>query len=316
MRFNKLDLNLLVALDVLLSEQSITRAARKLNLSQSATSGVLARLREYFNDELLVQVGRTMVRTVLANQLANPVRDVLLQIQSTIETKPGFDAAQSTRHFRIAASDYSTCVILSGLVRRLGVEAPSITLEILSPRDGTVEQAERGELDIVLMPRAFSGMEAHSGELLLCDSYCCVVWQGNTLVGNSMSMQQYLAMDHVAARFGDRASSFEEWALHTAGIERRIVTTSNHFSMLPQLLLGTNRVAMMQSRLAALSATYFPIRILPAPMAIPPMEMMMRWHRYLDDDLAHCWLREQLKLAAQGEGALEKDVAMHLACRE
>lgn len=315
MRFNKLDLNLLVALDVLLSEQSITRAARKLNLSQSATSGVLARLREYFRDELLIQVGRSMVRTVLANQLANPVRDVLLQIQSTVETKPGFNPSQSTRHFRIAASDYSTCVILSGLVQRLGTEAPGISLEIISPRDGTVEQAERGEIDVVLMPRAFTGMEEHSGELLLEDSYCCIVWEGNALVGDAITMKQYLAMDHVAARFGDRASSFEEWALHIAGIERRIVTTSNHFSMLPQLVLGTNRVAMMQSRLAALSARYFPIRILKAPMAIPPMEMMMRWHRYLDGDLAHRWLREQLKLAAQGEGALEKAAALHCARR-
>ncbi|RJF95674.1 LysR family transcriptional regulator [Noviherbaspirillum saxi] len=314
MRFNKLDLNLLVALDVLLSEQSITRAARKLNLSQSATSGVLARLREYFKDDLLIQVGRIMVRTVLAEQLSNPVRDVLLQIQSTIETKPGFDPARSTRHFRIAASDYSTCVILSRLVRRLGDDAPGISLEIISPRDDTVEQAERGEIDIVLMPRAFTGMEAHSGELLLRDVYCCIVWEGNTLVDYAITMQQYLAMDHVAARFGDRASSFEEWTLHGAGIERRIATTSTHFSILPQLLIGTNRVATLQSRLAALSARYFPIRILQAPMAIPPMEMMMRWHRFLDGDLAHHWLREQLKsAAASGSDSEEEGDAVHAA---
>ena len=98
MRFNRLDLNLLVALDVLLAEKSITRAARRLNLSQSATSGVLARLREYFKDELLVQVGRTLILTPLAISLADPVRKVLLQIQATIEIKPQFEPSTAANN--------------------------------------------------------------------------------------------------------------------------------------------------------------------------------------------------------------------------
>src|SRR5215207_203605 len=104
MRFNRLDLNLLVALDALLSEKSITRASRRLNLSQSATSGVLARLRDYFKDELLVPVGRNLILTPLAVSLVDPVRDVLLQIQRTIEIKPEFDPATATREFRLFAS--------------------------------------------------------------------------------------------------------------------------------------------------------------------------------------------------------------------
>lgn len=113
MRFNHLDLNLLVALDVLLEEQNITRAAERLHMTQSATSGVLARLRTYFEDELLVQVGRKMQPTPYATELAKPVREVLLTIQSSITAKPVFDPATSKRHFRLVTSDYLISVLFA-----------------------------------------------------------------------------------------------------------------------------------------------------------------------------------------------------------
>jgi LysR family transcriptional regulator, nod-box dependent transcriptional activator len=309
-RFNKLDLNLLVALDALLAEKSITRAARKLNLSQSATSGVLARLRQYFDDDLLIQVGRTMVRTALANQLIGPVRDVLLEIQSTIESKPIFRPAESSRHFRIAASDYVICVVLSELVKSLSIEAPGITLEIMSPRDTTIEQAERGEIDFVLMPKAFSGLEGHSQELLHRDSYSCIAWQNNSLIKDGISREQCMTMEHVVTRFGERASTFEESVLHTAGIERHVMTSTSHFSTLPQLLIGTDRIAIMQTSLANISARYFPIRVFPMPIEIPQIEIMMRWHRFLDGDLAHQWMREQLRTSASAQADLARNASL------
>src|SRR5262245_4933192 len=112
MRFNRLDLNLLVALDALLAEQNITRAAERLHLSQSAVSGALARLREHFQDELLVQVGRRMTRTPLAESLAQPVREILAQVQATVERRPGFDPSTSDRQFSIMVSDYVTTVLM------------------------------------------------------------------------------------------------------------------------------------------------------------------------------------------------------------
>lgn len=297
MRFNNLDLNLLVALDALLAEQSITKAARKLNLSQSATSGVLARLREYFGDELLVQVGRTMVRTTLGDQLVNPVRNVLLEIQSTIETRQVFKPEHSSRHFRIVASDYSTCVVLSQLVRQLSISAPGVSVEIISPKETTIIQVERGEIDVVLMPKTVSGLEEHSGELLFRDTYSCVAWKKNTVVRDSISLTQYQCMDHVAVHIGN-ASSFEELAVCKTSVTRRIVTTVDQFSTLPQLLIGTDRIATIQTRLAILAAKSLPLRILPPPLEIPELEMMMRWHRVLDGNRSHQWLREQMKVAA------------------
>ncbi|MEC4511813.1 LysR family transcriptional regulator, partial [Klebsiella pneumoniae] len=112
MRFNKLDLNLLVALDALLSEQNISRAAEKIHLSQSATSNALARLREYFDDELLVQVGRKMEPTPRAEALKDAVRDILVRVDATVAAQPEFGPAQANRLFRLFVSDYTMTTLI------------------------------------------------------------------------------------------------------------------------------------------------------------------------------------------------------------
>ena len=124
MRFNKLDLNQLVVLDALLSERSVTRAAQRLFLSQSATSSAMARLREYFDDELLVQVGKAMVLTPRAEGLRRPVREVLRQIQAITNDSPEFDPATSDRKIVVETSDYVISVFLGEVLRRASVEAP------------------------------------------------------------------------------------------------------------------------------------------------------------------------------------------------
>lgn len=123
----RFDLNLLVTLDALLTEKNVTRAGLRMNLSQSAMSGGLARLRQFFQDELLVPMGRQMVLTPLAQDLVQPVRDVLLQVQKTIVTKPRFEATTSTRHFSIAVSDYVTSVLMVEVLQEIQCRSPSIT---------------------------------------------------------------------------------------------------------------------------------------------------------------------------------------------
>jgi DNA-binding transcriptional LysR family regulator len=293
MRFNKLDLNLLVALNVLLEECSITRAGIRLHLSQSATSGALARLREYFDDDLLVQVGRGMVPTPLAEGLVNPVRSVLLLIQSTIEIKPGFDPLTSTRHFRVVASDYSATVILAGCARVLSEKAPHVTLEILSPTRSAFSLLDRAEIDLLVIPAHYLA-EDHSHAQLYSETYTCVIWEGNTTVGESLTLEQYMALGHVAINFGERQPSFEEWFLTSSSLTRRVEVTTDSFTMMPQFVLGTNRVATMHSRLARELARYYPLRLMAPPMDIPKLPMSMQWHKALENDLAHLWLRAQL----------------------
>jgi DNA-binding transcriptional LysR family regulator len=302
MRFNRLDLNLLVALDVLLSEKSITRSGKRLNLSQSATSGALARLRDYFNDELLVPVGRNLVLTPLAVSLIGPVRDVLFQIQTTIEIKPAFDPDTATREFRILASDYTSTVLLGEVARRISTLAPGITLDILPMTPTAVEQLERSDVDLLILPKKFIS-DSQPAASLCEETYTCIVWSGNDLVGNTLSLDQYMSLGHVSTRFGSAVTSFEEWFLREKGYDRRIEITTTHFASMPHFLIGTNRIATMHTRLARTLARYYPIRLLPPPLVIPRIEICMQWNRLLDLDPSHLWLRALVSEVANAESA-------------
>jgi DNA-binding transcriptional LysR family regulator len=298
MRFNRLDLNLLIGLDVLLSECNITRAARRLCLSQSAASGILARLRDYFGDELLVQSGRRMVPTPLALSLMEPVRDILLRIQRTVETAADFRPDATCRHFRVVASDYVSSVVLTGLSARIGAVAPGVTLEILQPDEHAMVQMERGEIDLLLMPERYLSRTSPS-EVLFTDRFCCIVWDGNADVGASLSEGDYLRLGHVATSFGShRHVAFEEAHFKSIGLSRRIEVVCATLNMLPQFVVGTRRIATLQHRLARQLAHHYPIRVLEPPVAIPTIVECMQWHPSNQHDPAHVWLRALLRDAA------------------
>ncbi|MGY4533205.1 LysR family nod box-dependent transcriptional activator [Pseudomonas sp. TE3786] len=294
MRFNHLDLNLLVALDVLLEEQNITRAAERLHMTQSATSGVLGRLRTYFEDELLVQVGRRMQPTPYALELTAPVREVLLTIQSSITAKPVFDPSTSKRHFRLVTSDYLISVLFAQVIEKIHREAPHITFEMIGPSDNSGELLVRGEVDLMIVPDRYI-LEGHPWQLLFEEDHVCVVWNGNTQVGEHLTLEKYMEMGHVSVGFGrSRHMSIEEWFITQYGFNRRLEVITNDFNTLPQLIVGTQRIATMHQRLARLYADHLPLRILPPPVKIPVMREVMLWHRSVDGDPMHRWLRERI----------------------
>src|SRR5438093_9544645 len=139
MRFNKLDLNLLVALNVLLTEKNISRAAERIHLSQSAMSNALARLRSYFVDELLVPSGRQLILTPRAESLVEPVREVLMRIESTIAAQPQFDPSTASHTFTLLVSDFTTTVFVPALLERLFHEAPGVRLDLRMQNDRPAE---------------------------------------------------------------------------------------------------------------------------------------------------------------------------------
>jgi LysR family nod box-dependent transcriptional activator len=294
MRFNRLDLNLLIGLDVLLTECSITRAARRLCLSQSTASGILARLREYFDDELLVQAGRQMVPTPLALSLRVPVHDILLRIQQTVEMAEEFRPESATRHFRVVASDYVSSVVLTDLALRLNQVAPFITMEILPPNERSLAQLERGEIDLLLMPERYLS-RSYPSEVLFPDSFSCIVCNGNTEVGPQLSKVDYLRLGHVATSFGSQQqSAFDEWYFKSIGLNRRIEVLCAAFNLLPQFVIGTSRIATLQHQLALQLARYYPIRVLAPPVEIPAIVECMQWHPSNNHDPGHQWLRGML----------------------
>ena len=263
-------------------------------MTQSATSGVLGRLRTYFEDELLVQVGRKMQPTPFALELVHPVREVLLTIKSSITAKPVFAPTTSKRHFRLVTSDYLISVLFAQVIQKIHQEAPNITFEMLGPGDNSGELLIRGEVDLMIVPERYI-IEGHPSQLLFEEEHVCVVWQGNTQVGDSLTLEQYMDMGHVSVGFGrTRHMSIEEWFMNQYGFNRRLEVITNDFNTLPQLVVGTQRIATMHQRLARLYAEYLPLRILPPPVRIPVMREFMLWHRSVDGDPMHRWLRERI----------------------
>lgn len=301
MHFEQLDLNLLVALDALLTDRSITAAGVRVHLTQSAMSGALARLREFFGDELLTQVGRKMVPTPLGESLAEPVRQILLQVKVTINTKPGFDPTTSTRLFSVMMSDYVATVLMSDVLRQAEVEAPGVRFNVMSNDvGGPTEFLERADIDLLIMPREYLS-EKHPHEDLFTDHYACVVWEGNELVGDRLTQEQYLEMGHVVLQFGrGRIPMQDEWFLTRLGVTRRIEVLAQNFNLLPQHVVGSKRIATTHRRLAEYYASYLPLRILAPPYELPSLTEAVQWHGLFDEDPGNRWLRSLLKQVTAG----------------
>lgn len=211
MRFERLDLNLLVALDALLTEKSVSLAADRLCLSQSATSSALGRLREYFDDDLLVLKGRQMILTSRAEELIDPTRAVLEQIRSTIAVKPEFEPASSDRLIRIMASDFTTQVLLAPALALFLDLAPHMRFEIQHMSGSPVESLERGYIDL-LVTVDFATSSDHPSTLMFQDDYVVVGDKNNPAMAQEMTSELYLSLGHVTTRFGrSRIPAFDDW---------------------------------------------------------------------------------------------------------
>jgi LysR family nod box-dependent transcriptional activator len=299
MNLHRLDLNLLVALDALLAERSITRAAERLHLSPSATSGALGRLRDYFEDELLRPMGRKMAPTPLGETLQASVRDCLLHVQATVERRPYFDPATSTRKFALMMSDYVAAILLPMVLRRVQREAPGVVLELLAHQDQPAVALERGDVDFLVIPRNFV-VPGHPAEPLFEDDFVCVCWADNPCVGAELTRDQFLALTHVVARIGiERPPTIDAWFFERFGHARKVGVVTMNFTSVPQLLLGTQHIALMHRRLALRSRAMLPLRILNAPFELPTLVETIQWHKFRTADPGRRWLHHLLQEAAQ-----------------
>jgi len=288
---------------VLLSERSITHAAERLNLSPSATSGALARLRTFFDDELLTQIGRRMAPTPLGESLQASVRECLLHVQATIDIRPQFDPLNSKRNFKLMMSDYVSTVLMPAALRRLQREAPGITIELMANENEPWEALSRGEIDFLVLPKHFI-REEHPAEVLFEDDYVCVCWSENPLVGDQISAEQCLQLGHVVTRIGTlRPPTIDAWFFERFGNARRVEVIATNFNSVPHLLVGTNRISFMHRRLALAYRQALPLKILPSPLVMPTLVEMIQWHKYRDRDPARVWLLAILKSSVESHPA-------------
>ncbi|MDT7836996.1 LysR family transcriptional regulator [Aquabacterium sp. OR-4] len=303
MRYQRLDLNLLTALRALLTERNVTRAGEQLHVSQSAMSGMLARLREYFDDALIVPVGRRMELTPLAETLVDKVNDLMLRLDATLATRPDFDPATSRRQFSIVASDYVAQVLLLDVLRELHHEAPGLRLEFRHPSNAAAVDLENGEVDFVINPQRFTTPNQAS-TVLFEDSYHAVVDRANTAVGDVLSLDSYRQQRHVTLEVNGRPQ-FETWFISEHGAPAHTEVVVNAFSLLPPLVLGTSRVATLHTRMALQAARQWPVRLVALGFEAPRLVETLQWHRYRDLDPASQYLRDKIIRHARALPAVE-----------
>ena len=298
MRYRRLDLNLLLALDVLLAERSVTRAAAKLNITQPAMSGSLARLRDYFEDALIVQVGRTMELTPLAEALVAPIRDIMSRIDAAISTDPQFDPSTSKRRFSITASDYVVHTLLLDVMRETHKLAPSITFDIHQTTARSPAELEAGELDMMIFPE-IDVLEEHPHEPIFEDSYVVICWSDSDVVRDDITFDEFMGCGHVVFGSDQQGATFlDRWFLKQYGDARRVEVWVHSFMLIAHSVVGTDRIATVPSRLAIEMARSLPLRILQPPLELPRLTEVLQWPSHRDADPAHRWLRDLMRATA------------------
>lgn len=296
MRFRKLDMNLLYALSVLVEERSVSRAAERLHVSQPTMSAVLARLREYFGDPLLVQQGRFMVPSSLALAFAPMLREVLTNINVMIAASSGFDPETSERTFCISTSDYFAGTLLPGLIKRVKRAAPGTSFEIVTSQGGFSRVGEKSEVDVVLLPAEFM-IPGHPAKILYHESYVVLGCAQNPLFSSGISEEDFYASPHltVAPSQGNRTHSISEAFLQSRGRPHHVEIVTSSFLYAPDLLVGSSRLLMLPRRLAERFAAIFPVSIAELPFEFKGFEAIVQHHTSRSADPGIGWLIGQIE---------------------
>ncbi len=302
MNIHRVDLNLLVYLDVLLRERNVTQAANQLNLSQPAMSNGLRRLREVFNDPLLVRTSDGMTPTERALELEPLVREVLSKVDQALQPTADFDPGSAERVFRIMASDYAESTLLPALLAKLRKEAPGISLDIMTPSDVSFLDVERGKVDLVInrfdsMPQSF-----HQN-IVWTDSFSCLLSADNPLL-KDFTLESYLEAQHVwvsktgmGVGVGVNPEDVQRlgWvdaALAKLGKKRHITVFTRHYQAAMILAERNDLVVTLPTLAAQLQHDNPRLVIKTPPLDIPPLELKLAWSPLLQHNPANRWLRQ------------------------
>lgn len=300
MRFKNLDLNLLVALDALLDEQSVTRAAERVNVSQPAMSAALSRLREHFGEPILQLQGKTMIPTAAALRMREPIKQLLRDIDVLVTEGSHFDPATSQRRFQIATSDFLLTVLFPKLNQRLDQLAPGITMDCIQPSEQSMQQLNQGELDLFIIPEEHASPN-HPTELLFEENYVVVGCVNNPILNRKkISEEDFFDAGHVVVEIGRLSrTSFAESRLRKHHEQRRIEMRVSSFLTAPEMVINTSRLTVMHKRLASMYAKRLPIAISEMPFEFPAMREVIQYQQSRQNDEGLRWLIDQLKQSAQ-----------------
>lgn len=295
-----LDLNLLVHLQLLLEEGSVTRAAARAGLTQSAMSRALGRLRELFDDPLFVRTAAGMQPTVRAERLAGPLREVLFKLQGELLAPTRFEARTARTAWSIAAADMADWLVMGEVGRRVSRAAPGVTLHLRGPL------VEAGALLEGRVDLALGIASGDAGSLrtrtLFSDGFACLLRDDHPALrdGAPLSLEAYAASSHVLVAPRGHPGSVVDSRLDALGLSRHIAVTTPSFLLAPSLVAGTDLVLTMPRRLACSLSRGLPLRVVEPPLALPGFTISLLWHERWQHDPGHRWLRELICEVADG----------------
>jgi LysR family nod box-dependent transcriptional activator len=298
LNLGRVDLNLLVALEALLNEANVTRAAERVHLSQPAMSDALQRLRRLFGDELLVRVGRQYQLTAFAIELQEPLHELVQMAGDIIQRREVFDPARDSRTFNVVASEYSAYILIQPVLQRLAKAAPGLSLRLQRSTPGEPEKMT-SDIIVGLWPSTGAAELGLQNEILFHDRWVCIVWSGNDRVGETLNLQEYMRQPHAVYQVSARGGlGIADRTIREMNLPRRVQVSVDSFVLLPLLLQGTPQVALIQERLGRKLAALADVRLVEPLFATPPLAEAMYWHSRNTSDPAHRWLRTMLREVA------------------
>lgn len=291
MDIKSVDLNLLPVLDALLRQRSVTLAARELDMSQSAVSTALGRLRDTLGDQLFVRTGRGMLPTPRASQLTEPVEAILDKLRDEVLSASGFVAEESERTFTLGLSDVGSYVLWPRIVSSVAQLAPMVRLRMRVMTLPLIASAlESAEVDVVL--GAYPNLPATLYQRRLFErKYVALVRIGHPLAGKKLSIQAFARCPQAVVRLASGIQDRIDEALAQYGLARERVLEMPSYLMLPPLLDAGDHLAVIPGQLADAFARHGPFKLLKLPFDLPASVIRMHWHKRFHEDAGNVWLR-------------------------
>lgn len=304
MQLTKVDLNLLRYLDSLLREQNVTNAASQLGITQPAMSNGLRRLRDLFQDPLLVRTSDGMRPTALALQLQPRVTIILQSVDEVLHLAQNFDAKSSTRVFRIMASDYAEASLIPPLLGRLQEEAPGVILDVMNPSDINFHDVENGKVDLIInkfdtLPQSF-----HQKSIWF-DDFSCLA-PSDSLFAHEPTLENYLKLQHVwvnktgfGVGVGIQPNEVQKlgWidsTLNGMNLKRNIRLFTRSYGVAVRAAEQLGLIVTLPTLATRLLPPSSNLKVVAPPFDIPQAELKMLWSPLLQHDPGHTWLRSMI----------------------
>lgn len=304
MHLQGLDLNLLIALDALLTERNVTRAAERIHISQSGMSGALLKLRHHFADPLLERIGRNMELTPRGRELAEPVKNILSRVRDLSAQATEFDPAVIRRVFRISATSYCCELLATPLILHLRKVAPMISVQFEELGAHTLDRILDGRIDFAitisarLIDQLGTQNESLVSSMLFTDRFVVAVAAENAQRGPAISFDALCAMGYLETRFGGVIEGVSEQLWRQQPKQPHVSGWLPNFQLTLETVGRTDMATILPSLLINLKGDIYKVRSMPVPFEMPNLEERLYWHRRNDADPGHRWMARTLEHVA------------------